>query len=89
MPTPPKLGIVKPFPKSPEKAWSAVECLEEFLADVKAGKVTPDKVMIFYTEPLPDGNQMPHYWVQNVSVTERIAYGALIQRIGIEEWRNE
>lgn len=84
-----ELALVATFPKEKIKAepWSPLECLEEFLRDVRDGKVQPQNVMIFYVEADDNGRLRPHYWCQNVSNADQIAYGALIQHMGIEDWR--
>lgn len=83
----PKLSVVD-FPKEKvQVVWTPESCIQEFLDDVKAGRVVPNNVMIFYVEENKEGRLVPHYWLQNVSHSEQIAYGTLIQQMALEDWR--
>lgn len=72
-----------------DKPWSPVELLEEFVAEIKAGKVKPDNLMVFFLESQPDGRQRPHVWSANVSRAEAIAFCQLETARSIEEWRRD
>lgn len=80
------LHVIKPKPKTDEeivRGQSYLEFLESFVQEIRDGKIDPHDVMIFWIDP----ENRPHYWTKQVSVSLQIAYGALIQEMGIAEWR--
>ena len=82
------LKVVAMPPKVTEHRTTPIELLEEFVADVKSGKIIPEDVMIFYVERDKDGTVRPHYWLQNVSPQLQIAYAVLLQQMALDEWKN-
>lgn len=83
------LALVKAFQvQKKEEPWTPLGVLEEFVADVRSGKLHPQKVMIFYVEPDADGRLRPHYWCQQVSIAEQMAYGELIKALALEDWKS-
>lgn len=82
----PVLSLVERRPPQ-QTPWSPVELLEELLADVKAGKVVPLNMMVFFTEQLPDQKERPRTWSANVSRAEAIAYCTLEIQRTLEDWR--
>lgn len=81
--------IVKLVPKPKTEAetiseQTPLEFLESFVADVKAGKTTPQHILIFYI----DNDGKPVCWFKGVSISTQIAYGALLQQLGLEQWRS-
>lgn len=88
MPEERKLTVVAKFPQTDEakvKGQSAIELLEEFVADVRAGKENLDngKVFIFWL----DEKWRPRMWRKGTSILEQIGYGELIKAMAMEEWR--
>lgn len=60
-----------------------LEFLEEFVADVRSGKIQIKTTMIFYL----DEQNVPHYWTKNCTIAEQIAFGALVSQQGLSEWK--
>lgn len=60
-----------------------LQFLEEFVEDVRAGKIQPKTTMIFYL----DEKDVPHYWTKNCTIAEQIAFGALVSQQGLNEWK--
>lgn len=79
------LRMVAKFPVKPEEPvpWTSLEALEEFVAKVKNGLISPTSLVIFYMETEPDGAGRPSIWRQNVSDMEQIAIGAIITKMAL------
>lgn len=83
------VAMPPPKPVEPtEPPWTPEKILEDFLADLRAGKVKPTNLMMFWLEREPNGNLRPHTWYANVDTTERIAFHQFGIHLAIEEWRN-
>lgn len=83
-----KLAVVKTFPAPKvQPAWTPISVFEEFIADMKAGKIKPEKTMIFYLETNAAGRLIPHYWCQSISTAEQIAFGELIKHLAMQDWQ--
>lgn len=88
MPTTPRLKVVPIASKSSSSAsWSPVQMLDEFVADVKAGKETPAKMMIFYLVDDGAGGWTPRTWFANCSKVEEIALCELAKARAIDNWK--
>ena len=73
---------------APKPAWTPEQLVAEFLDEIKAGKVKPSNLMVFWLEETPDGNLRPHRWIANVTRAEEIAFHSLGITRAIEDWRN-
>jgi len=67
--------------------WSGEQCVEEFLGEIKSGKIKPTKLMILWFSEGEDGRMRPHRWFANMSRTEEIALLQLAIQMGIEDWK--
>lgn len=81
-----------PFtPKAAEGSttWSPEQLLEELLADLRAGKIHPLNLMVYWmdADPADGGRMRPRRWIANVSRAEEIAFHMLGVHQSIDEWR--
>jgi len=67
-------------------ALTPVEVLEAFVADVKAGRVKPQGVVILWYEQLENGRLRPCSWHANMSYAELIAFLEVQKRMVIHDW---
>ena len=81
--------VPKPAPVPPPAApeWSPLGLLEEFIAEIKSGKIVPTSLLVSFMVREPNGNVRPHSWRANVSHAEAIAYAQLEIQKAIEDWR--
>jgi hypothetical protein len=70
-----------------EKDWSPVELLEELLAEVKAGRIDPACLMVFWTSRSADKSETPHSWSAGVTYAQGIAFCELEKMRLIAKWR--
>lgn len=86
----PNLKVVPISTKhSSSTSWSPEQLLEEFLAEIRAGKVHPRNLMVYWMD---DGGKAgdrfrPQRWVANVSREEEIAFHTLGIHRAIDDWR--
>ncbi len=86
---PANLKIVPIASKHPSgDAWSPVQLLEEFLADVKAGKIAPIKLSLQYVEVTPAGSWLPRSWQAGCSRSEEIALLEIAKTNAIQDWKD-
>ena len=83
------LAVVKTFPapKVAEDPWTGLQMLKEFIAKVESGEIAPTTTLLFFLETDPNGRLRPHYWCQNVSVPNQIAFAALMTQMALEDWK--
>ena len=82
------LKIVPISSKSQNSAtWSGEQCIAEFLADIRSGKIAPAKILILWFEQDANGSLRPHRWFANVTSVEEVAMLELGKHIAIEEWK--
>lgn len=68
--------------------WSPEQALEEFLADLRAGKVAPVKmILLFFEEGERKHALHPHCWYVNINPCEEVALLAMAQHRAIEDWK--
>lgn len=85
------LKIVPISSKSASSAsWTPEQLLEEFLADLRAGKIHPANLLVYWMddEGNPDGRLSPRRWIANVSRSEEIAFHTLGIHRAVEDWRS-
>lgn len=84
------LAVVKSFPAPKPSAapWTGLGMLKEFIAKVEAGEIAPTTTLLFFLEMDPNGRLRPHYWRQNVSVPDQVAFAALMTQMALEDWRS-
>lgn len=87
-PRKPKAPVVSlvPKPAKPEP-WTPLAMLEQFVEEVRTGKLQPTGLMIFTLNQLPNGNRQPETWLANVSVEERIAFCQLETARALKDWQ--
>lgn len=68
-------------------AWSPEQCIAEFLADIRAAKIAPTKIMILWFSEDQDGRLRPNRWFANVSSCEEVAMLELGKHIAIDDWK--
>lgn len=84
------LKIVPIYSKHPNNTtWSPEQLLEELLADLRAGKIHPTNLMVYWLDDdgKPDGRLIPRRWIANVTKAEEIALHTLGVHKAIEDWR--
>lgn len=55
------------------REWTAIDALEDMVAQVKAGKMKVDQLAIHWFENLPEGGYKHHYCVAGVTFQQHIA----------------
>jgi len=68
--------------------WSPDQAVEQFLQEMRDGKVTPVKLMILFFEETADHALKPRRWFVNISRTEEVALTVLATQMAIEEWKD-
>lgn len=71
-----------------EQPLKAEEMLDELSADIKAGKVNPEAVMVFVLDKIEGGRLRPELRRANVSYAECLGYLELAQKIVLDDWRD-
>lgn len=89
----PGLRIVPIARKHPSHtACSPEQLLEEFLADLRAGRIHPTNLLVYWLDDGgdPTSDQLePRRWVANVSRVEEIAFHTLGIHKAIDDWRGK
>jgi len=67
-------------------SWSAEQCVEGFLEDIRAKKVKPIKLMIAYFEEDGNGNLLPRRYYAQINDTEEIALLTLLTKLSVDDW---
>jgi hypothetical protein len=75
------------MPVRTSTCWSPEQLLEEFLADIRAGKITPTNLMVFWMNEEGGGQLRPCRWIANVSRSDEIAYFTLGIHKAVDDWR--
>lgn len=70
-----------------EKTWTGLALLEEFVAGVKAGTITPDKLMIFWLEVTRDDRWTTRKWQAGCDRSDEIALCEMAKMKIMEDWR--
>jgi hypothetical protein len=79
-----------PAAKDDGPKWETVrDMLVEALAKMDSGEFRPNRMILFYGVPTPEGGIRPGYWTKNVGIAEKIAYGQLLIDLSMREWRDE
>jgi hypothetical protein len=86
-PAPRVLSLVERRPPV-DDPWSPLEMLEEFVADVKSGKVQPANLAIHWCERTERGGLRPNVVFANMDATEAVAFGQLQTQMALERWKN-
>lgn len=81
-------ALVKFPARTPAIKWTPVEMVEEFLADLKANKETPDRMLIVWFSAEADGSLRPHRWYAGMTRADEIALLELAKQIAMDDWRN-
>lgn len=69
--------------------WTPVQLLEELLADIKAGKEHPSRLLVTWTETTEDGKRdRIRHWQAQCSRSEEIAFLTAAAQMAIEDWRD-
>lgn len=80
------LTVVPFTPKPEEKRWTPESCLEELLADIKAGKYKIRCLAIHFFHD--EGDRMvPHTYAQNMTGAEEIALAEVMKDRALKRWR--
>lgn len=86
------LKIVPIYSKHPSSTtWSPEQLLEELLADLRAGKIHPTNLMVYWLDDggKADGSLVPRRYIANVSLAEEIAFYTLGIHKAIDDWRDK
>lgn len=85
----PRLVPFTPKVNDSAAAWSPEQLLEELLADLRAGKIHPTNLMVYWMDDEgAAGNRLrPRRWIANVTRAEEVAFHMLGALQAIDEWR--
>lgn len=72
----------------PEPEWTPEQALQDFLDDVKAGKIKPAMLAIYWYEKTDDGLSVS-YWRQGMDLLQLVALTSIAQRRAIAEATGE
>lgn len=53
--------------------WTPEECVATALADIRAGRIKPTRLIIHYIDKQEDGSEAPRYFAAKVTHAEHIA----------------
>lgn len=67
--------------------WSPLECLEALVRDIKAGKVSPEALVVHWYEPQPGGGSDLMQTNANMTYEAELALLTLATHNCIENWR--
>lgn len=68
--------------------WTAEQMLEELLAEVKAGKAKPEKMLILFWEDVGNGHLRRSERCVNFTNVEHIAFLSQAWHSALEKWRD-
>lgn len=72
------------------RLWSASDCLEDLLKDIKSGAICPGQLVVHWFEaPDEDGSKKHHYAMAGVTIPEHIGLLNLGLHRVIREWSGE
>lgn len=69
--------------------WTPQMLLEEFLAEIQAGRIDLRSCVLHFQQVLPSGRIRHSRWQANCSRAEEIAYATMAIHDAIEDWKAE
>lgn len=54
------------------REWLPEDCIDEFVSEVKAGKIKPTKVLILYTVDAEDGREAHRWFASSLTKEETL-----------------
>lgn len=74
--------------KGDSRLWSAEQMLEDLLADIRAGKLKPEHMIVLAWEKTPEGRLRKSSWCQNFTTAEYCAFLASAAHDSLHDWKD-
>ena len=72
---------------SDNKLWTPLDCAEAFVRDIKSGKARPQRALILYEEPEPDGGFTINAYAANMQRDTEIALLHMRLHAATHKWQ--